>query len=369
VKKSPAPSGVFDLLVFVGRFQPFHRGHRAVIEAALERSRHVLVLVGSANSARSARNPFSYDERQRMIVDSIPSMTIAPHPIAGNARIIVRPVGDHLYNDAAWIAEVQQRIDDVRASVLPAGETPRIGIIGHAKDHSSYYLRIFPTYESIDVPGTSGPDGRLLNATDLRDVLFAQREPGRDDVAPALAPDVPAAALAHVLQILATAPLGAVADEYAFARDYRARWAAAPFPPTFVTVDAVVQQSAHVLMVVRKEQPGRGLLALPGGFLMQTESLLDGALRELNEETQIDVPRRVLLGALAGERTFDDPYRSIRGRTITHAFRFDLSEKRLPRVKGGDDAAEARWVPLAHVRPETCFEDHAHIVRAMLGVG
>lgn len=363
--KQQPPQGFFDVLVFVGRFQPLHRGHQAVIRAALAHARHVLVLVGSANSARTLRNPFSYDERQRMIVDAIPELAIASSEIPVNARVIVRPVGDHLYNDSAWMREVQQQVTDVIANAIPPlPGKPRVGLIGHSKDRSSYYLTIFPNYEAIDVAGVSDVSGSLVNATEIRNAIFTALEDG----VPLPLDEVPQATAALIAQIVRTAPLQAIIDEHTFVKSYRERWSSAPFPPTFMTVDAVVQQAGHILMVVRNEQPGRGMLALPGGFLAQHETLLDGALRELNEETQIDVPRRVLLGALRFERTFDDPHRSSRGRTITHAFRFDLSEKKLPRVKGGDDAAEARWVPLSQLRPEQCFEDHAHIVQAMLGV-
>jgi len=370
--KTTQPQGFFDVLVFVGRFQPYHRGHQAVIEAALERASHVLVLVGSSNAARSPRNPFAYDERQRMIVDSIGEMSIErTSPIPTNARIIVRPLNDHLYNDAAWMAEIQRHVDDVLANAIPpSASTPRVGIIGHAKDNSSYYLTVFPRFEAVDVPGWAGDDRRLLSGTAIRDRLFAQLsgEHGGDAARQLVLDDVPRAAQAQIRQIAATAPFATVAAEWRFAREYRAAWSNAPFPPTFMTVDTVVQQSGHVLMVVRKDFPGQGMLALPGGFVKQDETLLEGALRELNEETQIDVPRRVLIGARRAERTFDDPYRSSRGRTITHAFRFDLSEKKLPKVKGADDAQDARWIPISHIRPEHCFEDHAFIIESMLGV-
>lgn len=347
MKKPTPPQGQFDLLVFVGRFQPFHLGHQAVIDLALQRAKNVLVLVGSANAPRSPRNPFSYDERKQMIRATIP-----------DERLIIRPIGDHLYNDPAWIAAVQHEVYDVLDTLGPASK--RLGIIGHAKDHSSYYLTIFPGYEVLNVAGVTSPTGELINATEIREAILANNR--------AKIEYIPHAVRERVTALLPTAPLQAVIQENIFAKAYKAQWRSTPFPVTFNTVDAVVQQSGHVLMVIRKEQPGLGMLALPGGFLKQDETLLDGALRELNEETQIDVPRRVLLGAKKSERTFDDPHRSSRGRTITHAFRFDLSEKRLPNVKGGDDAAAARWVPLADIRPETCFEDHAYIIRTMLGV-
>ena len=38
----------FDFLVFIGRFQPFHAGHQAVIDTALARAERVIVLVGSS---------------------------------------------------------------------------------------------------------------------------------------------------------------------------------------------------------------------------------------------------------------------------------------------------------------------------------
>ena len=38
----------FDVLVTIGRFQPFHRGHKAIIDAALEKAKEVIVVVGSS---------------------------------------------------------------------------------------------------------------------------------------------------------------------------------------------------------------------------------------------------------------------------------------------------------------------------------
>ena len=49
----------YRYLVFIGRFQPFHRGHKAVVDEALQRADEVIMLIGSANLPRSLRNPFS----------------------------------------------------------------------------------------------------------------------------------------------------------------------------------------------------------------------------------------------------------------------------------------------------------------------
>lgn len=60
-------SQAYDLCVFIGRFQPFHRAHQGVVEAGLRQAGRVLVLVGSANEPRTLRNPFTAEERMAMI--------------------------------------------------------------------------------------------------------------------------------------------------------------------------------------------------------------------------------------------------------------------------------------------------------------
>jgi bifunctional NMN adenylyltransferase/nudix hydrolase len=74
-----------------------------------------------------------------------------------------------------------------------------------------------------------------------------------------------------------------------------------------------------------------------------------------------------LKGSIRRRRVFDAPYRSQRGRTITHAFLIELPPAAaLPGVKGGDDARHAFWLPLGHVESERLFEDHYSIIQAML---
>ena len=83
-------------------------------------------------------------------------------------------------------------------------------------------------------------------------------------------------------------------------------------------------QSGHVFVVRRKVHPGKGLLALPGGFLAANMTLEDNALKELKEETQIKVPVQVLRGSIKNQKAFDYPERSQRGRTVTFAYYIEL---------------------------------------------
>lgn len=124
-------------------------------------------------------------------------------------------------------------------------------------------------------------------------------------------------------------------------------------------------------MIKRRAEPGRGLWALPGGFLdaASDKSVQDAMIRELREETGIKVPVPVLVGGIQDSRVFDAIGRSTRGRTITHAFKIviTLVLGELPRVKGHDDAEKARWVPIAEVSSEDCYEDHFDIIQHFVG--
>src|SRR3546814_1033727 len=84
-------------------------------------------------------------------------------------------------------------------------------------------------------------------------------------------------------------------------------------------------------MVKRRGYPGKGLWALPGGFLNHRERVIEAAIREATEETGIDVSKTVLRNALVDTFFEDNPWRSTRGRTITFASIFHL--KPTPRGK------------------------------------
>ena len=252
---------------------------------------------------------------------------------------------------------MQQHVAEV---VGVRAETPRVGLIGHDKDETSWYLHAFPQWDLVEVPQASA-----LSATELRDHLFS----GDEGALRLVEANVPKAVFETLLAFRKTKGFEALVEEYRHIVAYRAAWAVAPYPPTFTTVDAVVVHSGHVLLVKRGAQPGKGLWALPGGFVAQGETLLVAALRELKEETRIKLPLPVLKGSLKARQVFDDPERSQRGRTITHAFYFEFASGDLPAVRGADDAARARWVPLAEARQwrEFLFEDHFFILEHFLG--
>jgi bifunctional NMN adenylyltransferase/nudix hydrolase len=109
---------------------------------------------------------------------------------------------------------------------------------------------------------------------------------------------------------------------------------------------------------------------LPGGFLEPRERLLQGAIRELCEETKLGVLTSSLHDAFVDVKVFDHPDRSLRGRTITHAHFFELGTEHLPSVEGSDDAAAASWIAIADlaVMEDQFFDDHFHILNHFLSI-
>lgn len=344
----------FDCLVFIGRFQPPHLGHLAVIHDALKRARQVIVLIGSAWQARSLRNPWRFEERHDMLRRCFDE--------AENQRLEIEPLLDALYNDDVWVRDVQRKVRDIARP--SQGRLPRIGLIGASRGQSSYYLTLFPQWESVSVPLVDG-----ISASQIRECLFHSHASASDYLATGATHDLPPP-IHQALQTFHAMPAcQQLLEEQHLLEQYRSAWAQAPYPPIFMTVNAVVVQSGHVLLVTRTAAPGKGLLALPGGFINTHERLLDACLRELRERVRLKVPEPVLKGSLRGQRLFDEPHRSWRGRTLAEAFYFALRpEQQLPRlkpVKGGDSA---RWVALADLEPETLFEDHFFIIQNFLGL-
>lgn len=350
----------YDVAVFIGRFQIFHRGHLAVIERALDLADNVIVMIGSAHEPRSYRNPFTSEEREALIYGAF-----RDDKTAALKRIHCVPIEDTVYNDGQWVLSIQTGVQYLCEQIYGGWDTDgneiaitpkRVALIGHEKDHTSFYLKLFPQWDNISVPNVEN-----LSSTEMRKIYFS------DDHVPDLlfgeGRQLPESTIKFLTHFKTTQDYVYIRDEYEFVEKYKSAWASAPYEPVFVTTDACVVQSGHVLLIQRKSRPGQGLWALPGGFLNPTERIEDGMIRELREETRIKVPAPVLRGNIKARQVFDAPYRSSRGRTITHGFLINLPpDVALPSVKGSDDAARARWVPLAEVNRNMMFEDHYDIV-------
>ncbi|SEA69029.1 bifunctional nicotinamide-nucleotide adenylyltransferase/Nudix hydroxylase [Acidovorax soli] len=335
---------MFDTTIYIGRFEPVHNGHMALLQRALDSARSVIVVMGSAWQARSPKNPFTCDERANMMLAALTA--------ADRARVQVLPMRDY-YNEALWVQAVRKGVARIAAA------DARIGLVGHFKDATSSYLSAFPGWELIHVER----QGRI-DATAIRDAYFGAT-PGTVRAAlNDLAAQMPASTLDFLERFAQTTDYPALQQEWRMLRGYREAWAAAPYPPVFVTVDAVLRCQNQVLLIRRAHAPGKGLRAVPGGFIEQRETVWQSCLRELAEETHCELPEARMRAALQSVAVFDHPDRSQRGRTITHAHYFDLGDAPFPAVRADDDAMQVEWVAVEKLAAmeEEFFEDHFHML-------
>lgn len=313
-----------------------------LLRSALARADRALVFVTRAYQAPSARHPFGWRERADMLAASLDA--------AERARIDFEPVREH-WSELRTLRAVQ-------AAVARHGQAARVACLWSGPAPAPEDRPRGWAFEPAgDTDARSGP--RLDAIYAAHDPLAAWR-----GIEGELAPGT----REPVRAWLDTPAFARLREEWRLIDREKKVWSAVPYPVTLVTVDAVVRAGGQVLLVERGRPPGRGLWALPGGFLEGGDTVLQSALRELLEETGLPLPERRIRGHLREVKVFDHPARSQRGRIVTHAHFFDLGEDPPPPVRGGDDAAAARWVPVAQLASlETkLHDDHFHVLDEFL---
>lgn len=346
-------SNPYSVAVFIGRMAPLHDAHLENIKKASELADRVVVILGSANAPRDERNPFSFEDRETFVYLATDSI------LGGFNNVCVVPMNDMPSNEL-WAAEV------MKIAKLVNFNGGKIAIVGHKKDESSFYLDLFPTWDFIETGAHMFGDSEMA-ATHIRELMFE----GEFEAAK---PMMPEPVWDYINEkFIGTDQFREIQAEYQFHKAYPAH-RRAKYPINDVTADAVVLCKSHILLIRRKNIPGKGKLALPGGFVNTNETVLDGSIRELLEETKIHLPEKVLRGSITDEKRFDKPNRSLRGRLMTFAFTYEIDtnpDGSLPRVYGSDDADKAFWVPIADItdpmKAAEFFEDHHNIIMTMIG--
>ncbi|MCL2206871.1 MAG: bifunctional nicotinamide-nucleotide adenylyltransferase/Nudix hydroxylase [Fibromonadales bacterium] len=336
---------MFQTLIYIGRFQPPHNGHFVTIRKALEQTDSLLIFVGSHEVCRSLRNPFTTQERIEMLKLSLTQDELK--------KITFIPIHDSNYNHSEWVRTCKDKV--CLFSAEPADFAP-IGIIGYKKDGTSYYLDLFPEWKFVEMPLQE----KGLSSSEIRDKWLGGTLTKQDKIPPEL--------YGYLKEKESEEWAKLQMEEYKLVQEYKKEWSCTPYPPIFVAGDALVLCNEHILLIKRGAFPGKGLYAMAGGFLDSDESIRNCAIRELMEETGIELSYKILSNSIKDYQVFDDPNREPRGRMISHTFLFDLQSPRLPKLKAADDASEAMWFPLGDldkIRAQI-GGDHYKIIKKML---
>jgi ADP-ribose pyrophosphatase YjhB (NUDIX family) len=111
-----------------------------------------------------------------------------------------------------------------------------------------------------------------------------------------------------------------------------------------VAVGAIVMDKGAILLVKRDREPARGQWSLPGGRVELGETLREALVREVREETSLDVDIDGLIGVAERVVREDD------GEISFHYVIVDyVCQARSTAVKAGDDVSDARWIPVGEL--------------------
>ena len=365
------------LSVLIGRMQPPHLGHIKLIEHMLQNSDNVLVLLGSSLRSRDTKNPFRWEKRAYMA-----GMAVLPRDrVAYGGRsdrnqkfvqfsfgekktLTFAPLKDYPYANTRWQYQVQKIVED-HADRCNLDE---IDLYGNYKDNSSWYLSLFPRWNRVECPFFK-IDNRMLSASDIRDrILRGTARP--EDFSDLIGNN----AVASMNQWLTSEEGQRLQEEAAWIDNFKKPYADLPYGIIFQTADNVITWRGLVLLGQRRGNPGRGLWALPGGYVNQYEWIAKGAFRELGEEARTRVylhgrngRRRLKFDEswMVGSKTYDYPGRSQRGRVITTRYHWQIPDHLDVVHEAADDLQRTQFFPIHDVLDKMdyeLFEDHQQII-------
>jgi len=119
------------------------------------------------------------------------------------------------------------------------------------------------------------------------------------------------------------------------------------------TVDIIIEKDDRIVLIRRKNEPFKGKLAMPGGYVDWGETVEHAAVREAKEETSLDVKLIDVLGV------YSDPKRNPRIKSIAIVF---IGKPIGRKLKAGDDAADAFWFNINEIESKEFAFDHKKIL-------
>ena len=328
--------------VIIGRFQPLHNGHVNLIITALQDNDQVVLLMGSSNKELDFNNPFTNLERYNMIRNVFPAETYDSLHVVGVKDM---PTEDQ------WVQEVV-------ASVLQYEEDPSKVILYTSEKDEEFYDRTM-MYNTCTI------DSNGVSATDIRASLY-DTLPFKDWYA--IVPEENLSFLKEFSNNDTCFILDLEMRSCVNAKDeaIKNHKFANPIEPV---CHAVVIHGADVLLVKRNSIRGYGQWAIPGGFMECDETTREAAVRELKEETGLDLTATVCKElAQAVEENSDDL--SVRTIGINYLYTLDPNEDKPEVTIDERECLDYTWEPLVNVLEESTvlFYNHNVVVQRLISV-
>ena len=361
--------------VYIGRFQPFHKGHKAIVDLTVKMMKPedtFTIIIGSADQQETERNPLSASQRKEML-----SIELEGYPVT------ISTINDSPYNYDLWIEHLCAKMLGFKSAThddfLEKQEDfikgfSNICIVGMENveeyiDRITKYYTYAPT-EHFDLGISSHIFSELETQTSVHGssirTLVCSEDRGHLEN---FYSDIKGFVSEKVLAYLKTVnfPL-IVYNAYVNGINYAAS-TGCKYNSCFMTVDNIVFDKFldQVLLIKRKDN---GKLAIPGGFAEPYMNMKDNALRELEEETSITA--KMLKDAFVKinelEPTLiDAPYRDPRS---SHKCNFvsavyvwqskvDALKNFIPYVKAGDDAVDTVWLSKEECEDLPAWRFHA----------
>lgn len=134
--------------LFIGRFQPFHIGHLKDVRDALKDMDELIIAIGSSQHSNTEENPFTVEERMRMLEDALIANNISDYTL-----FPVPDIGD----DSKWVEHVRTLIP--KFDVVYSGN-PTVQKLFESRHFKVKKIKLLPN----------------VNATTIRDKILKDQD-------------------------------------------------------------------------------------------------------------------------------------------------------------------------------------------------
>lgn len=323
----------YEFSIYIGRFQPFHLGHLESIKFALKYSKKLIIILGGAYSSPSPRGPWNIAQRIEMINSCLSETE--------KNKIYFVGIRDRLYCEEKWIQNVQGEVFKITNSVR------NIAIIGHQKDASSYYLKIFPQWEFLETGNF-----KSINATDIRNLLFLKNDFSK------ISKYVPKPILKYLTKYAKSNDYNLLKRKFKYIEKNRNK-----LRRDSVT-NALIFCNQYILLLMSKEPLKKDLYSLPEVDYLDRE-FENNSLENLQNEVTIDIDKEHLSMSYVSSDFFNYSERFPLGKQLSKTYLFMIKSDNLPLISAAKNSLKVMWVLLDDLPffQDKMYADHYQIIQ------